>query len=148
MTIIPTFQEEIHSKAFETIEWLINSLHQAKITEEQFSTGVNALFMALSGLIPSDLFEIITACQTEIKRENPTLTRTFLSERGKTLTISWTAGESEVLVALRFVKGGEIVDGQSSRSFDTPKDAFHWFINSAESLAKKANCLELKPLTA
>src|SRR3569832_1870617 len=54
---LPTIREELDRKAFETIDWLITSYDKGKLTEPQFHSGLNALFMATSGLVDADVVD-------------------------------------------------------------------------------------------
>lgn len=51
MSEIPVLQDEINRKAMDTLTWLALSLQRGSITPEQYSTGVDALWMAVSGLV-------------------------------------------------------------------------------------------------
>jgi hypothetical protein len=51
MSGVPILQEEIDRKALETLEYLTMAVTHGKITPEQFSTGVDVLFMAVNGLV-------------------------------------------------------------------------------------------------
>lgn len=44
--------QELRRKSFEALQYLISRTHSAQLTEEQFNTGVDVLFMAVSGLVP------------------------------------------------------------------------------------------------
>ena len=48
---VPVLQDEVNRKALDTLAWLVMSVHHGKISAEQFSTGVDTLFMAVSGLV-------------------------------------------------------------------------------------------------
>ena len=62
---IPSLQAEVNRKAVETLEWLTDSVMKKKISQEQFSTGVDALFMAASGLVSDrDFIVYITEAQS------------------------------------------------------------------------------------
>ncbi len=64
MSGVPDLQSEINRKAFETISWLTLAVTQKKITPAQFSTGIDALFMAVSGLVTDkDFIVMITEAQ-------------------------------------------------------------------------------------
>lgn len=70
MTGVPVLQDEINRKALETIAWLTLSVTHGKITAEQFSTGIDALFMATSGLVTDrDYIIMITEAQSLIDKE-------------------------------------------------------------------------------
>lgn len=67
---VPVLQDEINRKAFETIAWLTLAVTQGKITPEQFSTGIDALFMATSGLVTDrDYIIMISEAQSLIEKE-------------------------------------------------------------------------------
>lgn len=67
---VPVLQDEINRKAIETIAWLTLAVTHGKITPEQFSTGIDALFMATSGLVTDkDYIIMITEAQSLIDKE-------------------------------------------------------------------------------
>lgn len=57
---LPTLREELDRKSFATLDWLFTSLEQGKLTPEQFSTGIDALFMATAGLVDQEITTIVT----------------------------------------------------------------------------------------
>lgn len=66
---VPILQDEINRKSFETIAWLTLAVTNGKITPEQFSTGIDALFMATSGLVTDrDYIHMITEAQSLIEK--------------------------------------------------------------------------------
>jgi hypothetical protein len=67
---VPVLQDEVNRKALDTLAWLVMSIHHGKITAEQFSTGVDTLFMAVSGLVTDkDFIHMIGEAQYIIKVE-------------------------------------------------------------------------------
>ena len=61
---IPTLQAEVNRKAIETLEWLTNAAIKKQITQAEFSVGIDALFMAVSGLVSDkDFIVYITGAQ-------------------------------------------------------------------------------------
>lgn len=65
MSQLPTLQEEIDRKAIDTLTWLTLAVSQEKITPQQFSTGVDVLFMAVSGLVhDKDFIHLIGEAQS------------------------------------------------------------------------------------
>ena len=70
MTGVPVLQDEVNRKAIETIAYLTMAVHHKKITPDQFSTGIDVLFMALSGLVTdSDFISLISEAQHIIDKE-------------------------------------------------------------------------------
>lgn len=67
---VPVLQDEINRKAIDTIAWLTLAVTNGKITTDQFSTGIDALFMATSGLVTDrDYIIMITEAQSLIEKE-------------------------------------------------------------------------------
>lgn len=64
MSGVPILQDEIDRKAFESLSYLTMAVTHKKITPEQFSTGVDVLFMAVSGLVKDrDFIHMISEAQ-------------------------------------------------------------------------------------
>lgn len=64
MSGVPDLQSEVNRKAFDTLSWLTLAVTDKRITPDQFSTGVDALFMAVSGLVSDrDFIYMITEAQ-------------------------------------------------------------------------------------
>ena len=97
---MPTVQEELDRKTFETLEWLFGAVRRGNLTQDQFSTGVDTLFMAVSGLLGKDFIDLITAAQAECSNEAPVLKRVFVNGK-KILVIKWTVGSTRVTVGKR-----------------------------------------------
>lgn len=70
MNPLPTLQEEVNRKAFEAMAWLVSAVTRKQITVDQFSTGVDTLFAAVSGLVTDpDFMQMITEAQFLIDKE-------------------------------------------------------------------------------
>jgi len=64
MSGVPILQDEVNRKAYEALSYLTMAVTHKKITPEQFSTGVDVLFMAVSGLVTDpDFIHIIGEAQ-------------------------------------------------------------------------------------
>lgn len=64
MSGVPDLQSEVNRKAFDTLSWLTLAVSAKRISPDQFSTGVDALFMAVSGLVSDrDFIYMITEAQ-------------------------------------------------------------------------------------
>ena len=112
---IPTVQEELDRKTFETLEWLFSAVQRGKLTQDQFSTGVDTLFMAVSGLLGQDFIDLITAAQKECTGA-PALKRVFV-KGNEILVVEWTVGTTRVTVGKRvdgLATGGQIKDCDST----------------------------------
>ena len=100
MSVLPSLQEELDRKAFQTMEWLTNACDKAKISEAQFSTGVDALFMATSGLVDSDILTLVSQA-TEIAGKATTGVRRHFVKDGTIVTLAWAWDDAQVTVTKR-----------------------------------------------
>lgn len=119
MSEVPDLADELRVKSFDALNHLIQSVHSAKITEEQFNTGVDTLFMAVSGLVqeqtkpafafkgvdgvaktigPEPKFiDIISQCSDMIEHIYPIQKRVlFNGNTGAFKVFQWQAGDSFV----------------------------------------------------
>ena len=130
---------ELYTKAFETLKHLTLSVQQGKITEEQFSTGIDALFMAVSGLVPEysgrpRFIDVITACSDEAKNRYPIQTRCFYNhQEGIFKTLSWQAGDP--FLKVRTVGGPNA--GLKRLEADTADKARDMLVMAAAALKHK-----------
>ncbi|MFW6855293.1 hypothetical protein ACODYM_28800 [Burkholderia gladioli] len=65
---LPTIQEELDRKSIETLEWLITSRDNGRISSQQLKTGLDALFMTVSGLTPEDFTTLVTEASMMLDR--------------------------------------------------------------------------------
>jgi hypothetical protein len=89
----------LNRKAFETIEWLFTGLNKGRLTQDQFSTGVDALFMAVSGLVDQDFIRMITEAQRECAVAKPIVKKIFYNAEGSKydhMRLTWVVGEDRV----------------------------------------------------
>jgi hypothetical protein len=131
---LPTLQEEVDRKAFETLEWLTHSVAQGRISAHQFSTGVDVLFMTVSGLLRKDFIELISEAQALCPDAPLELKRVFSRAPGfrnaSLLRVTWTVGEDRVLM-------GEAHGTPRYMNFDTAREARDFFNGVGEKLAPK-----------
>jgi hypothetical protein len=72
MSGVPVLQDEVNRKAYDALSYLTMAVTHKKITPEQFSTGVDVLFMAVSGLVSDrDFIHIIGEAQALCKPAEP-----------------------------------------------------------------------------
>lgn len=126
---IPTLSEELNRKSFETLEWLTIAVEQGRITAHQFSTGIDVLFMAVSGLVKQEFVELVTEAQALCPEAKPELKRVFWSPAGL-LRVTWTVGEERVLV-------GAPAAAPRYLNFDTAKAAQDKFSGIGVALESK-----------
>jgi hypothetical protein len=129
-TDIPTLQEELDRKAFETLEFLCYGVEQGRITPEQFSTGIDVLFMTVSGLLRNDFIGLVTEAQKLCPSEPLVLKRCF-SDGTALMKVEWTVGSDRVSMGRPF--GGK----SAVKEFDTAREAKNWFAAIGGSLEAK-----------
>lgn len=118
---LPTLREELDRKVFETIEWLVVGLDKARFTPEQFSMGMNTLFMTVSGIADKDFIGIVTEAQKECEDVKPHIKRSFHApDEAEIVSIHWNVNSDRIVITKRsfgLAHGGTIKD------FDTAKEA-------------------------
>lgn len=133
MSAVPTLREELDRKVWETISWLITGVTQGRLTEEQFSTGLDALFMAVSGLVDEEFIHTVTDAQTECAGVRPEVRRHF-AMHDHTVTLSWVVGEDRVAILKK--RGGFPIGG-SDKECDDAAAAKAWLADFATKLELK-----------
>ena len=67
MSEYPTIREEVERKSVDTAIWLMEQHQNGAITDEQFYIGQQVLFMAISGLVGREVFELISTDMPEME---------------------------------------------------------------------------------
>lgn len=111
---------ELNRKTFETLEWLLSGVDRGRITEEQFSVAIDALFMTVSGLVEGSFIEIVTEAQEQCSKCNFQLKRMFHHpDEAEIIKLTWTPGDSHVST-LKLVLGqaasGKVTELEDSRA--------------------------------
>lgn len=116
---VPVLQDEINRKAFETMEWLTNSLANGSLSARQFSTGVDALFMGVAGLVSGDIMEMMTLA-THLANSSPQTEKVFLIKGVTAAQLAWTVGKD--LVEQTMFRADKIV-AEKTHTFDNARAA-------------------------
>lgn len=66
MSNVPVLKEELDRKVLETLEYLVLRYKRGQITRQYFEGGIDALFMAVNGLVRNEFIEIVTEIQEEL----------------------------------------------------------------------------------
>lgn len=88
---VPVLQDEVNRKAFTTMEWLFSALNSGNMTARQFSTGVNALFMATSGLVDDGMMALMGEASA-VADDTPETFKVCLLNGAVTVSLEWCAG--------------------------------------------------------
>lgn len=130
----PDLKDELDRKVMETIEWLFCGLRDGRLTKEQFSTGIDTLFMSVSGLVSRDFISLITAAQEELEGYKPVVRKVLLNAASLQLAvIEWMVGEDAVLVRRIDIMVGE--SGVRKKNFPTSKEAAKFMDNLGAAFA-------------
>jgi len=65
MSEYPTIREELHRKTLDSIEWTLKQEENGILTPYERYHVFQALFIAVSGLVPQDVFELLSQEEPE-----------------------------------------------------------------------------------
>jgi hypothetical protein len=85
----------------EAIVFLIEAVHDGRITPHQFSTGIDTLWLAVAGLINDDVTDLITAGGDEAPIGSPIEKRVFIKGR-ETIVVDRVVGDDSFYVKSYF----------------------------------------------
>ncbi len=128
-------RQELDRKTFETFEWLLHSVENGNLTKDQFSVGVDTLFMAVSGLVDKKFIGLVTETRHLCDAESrSSVKRIFHAPNKDSLIIfSWRAGQSRVIVV--HYECGEAIQSKA-QLFDDAKQARDYFENIGKKMQK------------
>lgn len=101
---VPSLDDEINRKAFNTIEWLFAAQQCGDIDSRQFNTGVDALFMATSGLVDDEMLTLINSAG-ELSDTSAPLTKRHFYKAGSLISLRFDQGEDSYSVTTRLPNG-------------------------------------------
>lgn len=130
---------ELNRKTLVTLEWLTNGINSGRITLEQFSFGIDTLFMTVSGLVDKDFITIISEGVRMSELVQSLVKKVFLDEKSRSvMTFSWTPGADSVLTCMRSAAG------VTRRSIDMADAlAASTYMNGISELMSKKGWIEL-----
>jgi len=132
---IPTIKDELNRKALETLDFLVRGVEEGRLTKEQASTGLDALFMAVNGLIDSDFAYIMAGAESYVAGAKSVVKKHFRSPTDdEVISLTWDVGSDVVVTCKRVC--GLAVDG-GVRSFDTARKAAKFMDAVSISMKKK-----------
>lgn len=135
MSEIPTLREELDRKVMSTLSWLILGNQKGLLTNAETSAGLNALFMAVSGLVGEDFVHVITDAQSQCQNVKKPMKRHFHSPSGNEIvTIVWAPGDAEIAMMRRV--GGKLT-GTQAKDLDTAEGARNFFDNCGASFERR-----------
>ena len=67
---LPTLEEELNRKAWETLDDLLRRHDQGKITQAQFDLALDVLFNALSGLVDREFVKVLSGTAEVFKHRD------------------------------------------------------------------------------
>ena len=102
----PKLNEELYRKTFESLAHFVDAYRIGRITEEQFSTAIDAIFMTVGGLVPDfagrpKFIEVITECKNESTAIYPIVKRAFFGPKNNSFKVfTWQAGDPYVKLSM------------------------------------------------
>lgn len=131
----PELKQELDRKVMDTIRWLFSKAHDGSITDEQFSTGIDTLFMSVSGLVSPDFMPLIDAASDECANIKPCMRAVMMNWPEGIIALEWFAGSCDVRVSRTNMDDGETV--ACARTMETPAMARNLFQKTRDSLSAK-----------
>ena len=132
---LPTLRDELDRKVFETIEYLVGAVHKGRMTQAQVSASLDALFMAVSGLVDNDFINIITEAQNVAGGDKSVVKRHFvLPDRSLIQTVAWIPGTEKFTTCQR--ENGYAVAG-AVKEFDSVEKAARAFARLGDGFEAK-----------
>lgn len=132
---LPTLKEELDRKVADTLDWLVRGVEGGKLTKEQASTGLDTLFMAVSGLVDGEFIHIITSAQDYVAGASSIVKKHFHAPASdETVTFTWMTGEDRVMTRKRV---GSAVVSEVVKRFDDAKEAAGFMDRLSEQMEKK-----------
>ena len=130
----PSLQDELNDKAFTTMDWLVQGFEHGKLTERDFSIGVDTLFSTVAGLVDKDFLRVVTEAQ-EMCADRYVVKRLFHSpDAPEILSFNWTPGEDTVTIVKK--ESGMAVSGKV-KEFETSKEARDFMEKTALTMEKR-----------
>lgn len=118
-TELPTVKEELDRKTVESIEWLLHAHTVGNLTENQFAAAIDALFMAVNGVVSEDVAQMLTEASQLPSRRTEVLKRHFIKD-GALVTVQRDVGGTAVQYATR-VNGK--IKTQRKTEYDSAREA-------------------------
>lgn len=115
----PELKDELNRKVMDTMSWLITRVGNGYISEQQFSTAVDALFMAVSGLVDREFFDLVTAASKEVEGLAVQTNRRVFRSKKEVVSVSWSVGQDVLTVTRLDMATGE--ENTKRTFFSAPK---------------------------
>lgn len=120
MSALPTLQEELDRKVFDTLEWIAHAQASGRISDAQASTAVDVVFRTTSGLVKDDgQFIAIITHMSDMYKGAPRLTRIFVNN-DRVAKVEWEIGTS-VIETTVYMHG--VATSSKITECDTPAEA-------------------------
>lgn len=66
MSEFPTVSDELHRKTLDALAWLADQREAGDVSEREFYTAIRTLFIAVSGMVPTDVIEMLSMEEPEL----------------------------------------------------------------------------------
>ncbi|MFM0095603.1 hypothetical protein PQQ87_08320 [Paraburkholderia nemoris] len=129
----PPLKDEIARKTYDALAFLCTGLDHGKLTKDQFSTGMDVVFLITAGLVPSDVIDAVTESQSTLAGHKTVERRSFVN-RDMIMTFKRVAGEPKVTVT-QWLAG--VNHNETTREFLTSAEAAHFMKTVGDRLSRK-----------
>jgi hypothetical protein len=88
MSDVPSLQDELNRKTFETVDRLFADLQNGRVTDAQYDYGIEILWNAVAGLVDRDFMDIAAEMRT-LKKDETFLTKWYMrNAKGDTVVLA------------------------------------------------------------
>jgi len=129
----PPLKDELARKTYDAIAYLCTGLDHGKLTKDQFSTGMDVVFLVTAGLVPSDVIDAVSESQTALQGHKTVEKRSFIKSE-TVMTFKRVAGEPRVTVT-QWLAG--VNHDETTREFLTSADAAEFMRTVGDRLLSK-----------
>lgn len=124
-TAYPSTAEELHRKSMDTLMWLVKSMNEGQLTDNEYSLGIDTLFMAVSGLVNEEFIDLITEAEKLCAKHKQIVKRLFTHpDKNEIFRVTWRVGSTEV-ITVRLMNG--VAEQAKIKSFDSAEEAAKLF---------------------
>ena len=131
---VPTAEEEFNAKALNTLAWLVQKRDDGEIDGSQFSMGINVMFQMGSGLIESDILDMITQARADHCDASRHVDRKVVHKNGDFVVVGRIIGSEKLLITKHVGRDDE---KQDVMTFDSSAEARAGMVMLIEKLQQR-----------
>lgn len=133
MNGLPPLKDEIARKTYDALAFLCTGLDHGKLTKDQFSTGMDVVWLITAGLVPHDIIDAVSESQAVLQGHKTVEKRSFV-DRETVMVIKRVAGEQKVTVT-QWLAG--VNHDETVKEFPTSAEAAEFMRKLGDRLVSK-----------